>query len=94
MHDIKYGDFECDVKHGLTFIFSASTVAEMGPQLYQVASQLSKVTSSKLRVKVAAGGDPSFPLRVSLRGEQVLGLGKLKSGSNKRCCLLNSFCFT
>ena len=41
-----------------------------------MANQLSKVSSSKLRVKVATGGDPSFPLRVNLRGEQVLGLGK------------------
>ena len=57
-------------------LFLASKVAETGPQLYQVASQLSKVSSSKLRVKVATGGDPSFPLRVNLRGEQVLGLGK------------------
>lgn len=55
--------------------FPASKVAETGPQLYQVARQLSKITSSKLRVKVATGGDPSFPLRVNLRGEQVLGLG-------------------
>ena len=55
--------------------FPASKVAETGPQLYQVAKQLSKITSSKLRVKVATGGDPSFPLRVNLRGEQVLGLG-------------------
>lgn len=31
--------------------------------------------TAKLRVKVATGGDPSFPLRVNLRGEQVLGLG-------------------
>ena len=55
--------------------FPASKVAETGPQLYQVARQLSKIASSKLRVKVATGGDPSFPLRVNLRGEQVLGLG-------------------
>ena len=57
------------------FPFLASKVADMGPQFHQVAKQLSKVSSSKLRVKVATGGDPSFPLRVNLRGEQVLGLG-------------------
>ncbi|XP_028400510.1 probable E3 ubiquitin-protein ligase HECTD4 [Dendronephthya gigantea] len=53
----------------------ASKVADTGPQFHQVAKQLSKVSSAKLRVKVATGGDPSFPLRVILRGEQVLGLG-------------------
>lgn len=60
----------------MIFFDIADKVANTGPQLYQVAKQLSKVPSAKLRVKVATGGDPSFPLRVSLRGEQVLGLGE------------------
>ncbi|XP_048583049.1 probable E3 ubiquitin-protein ligase HECTD4 isoform X2 [Nematostella vectensis] len=44
-------------------------------QFLQAAKGLSSVTSAGLRVKVATGGDPVFPLRVHLRGEQVLGSG-------------------
>ncbi|XP_068681108.1 probable E3 ubiquitin-protein ligase HECTD4 isoform X3 [Montipora foliosa] len=53
----------------------ADKVSSAGPQFSQAASHILNVSSSGLRVKVATGGDPVFPLKVHLRGEQVLGSG-------------------
>ncbi|KAJ7387407.1 putative E3 ubiquitin-protein ligase HTD4 [Desmophyllum pertusum] len=53
----------------------ADKVSSAGPQFCQAARDISALSSSGLRVKVATGGDPVFPLKVQLRGEQVLGSG-------------------
>ena len=59
-------------------MFSADKVSAAGPQFCQAARHISNLPSSGLRVKVATGGDPVFPLKVQLRGEQVLGSGNTK----------------
>ena len=56
-------------------MFSADKVSSAGPQFCQAARHISNLSSNGLRVKVATGGDPVFPLKVQLRGEQVLGSG-------------------
>ena len=58
---------------------SADKVSSAGPQFCQAARGISALPSSGLRVKVATGGDPVFPLKVQLRGEQVLGSGNTAS---------------
>ena len=60
-------------------VFSADKVSSAGPQFCQAARDISALSSSGLRVKVATGGDPVFPLKVQLRGEQVLGSGNTTS---------------
>jgi len=60
-------------------VISADKVSSAGPQFCQAARDISALSSSGLRVKVATGGDPVFPLKVQLRGEQVLGSGKTSS---------------
>ncbi|PFX24720.1 putative E3 ubiquitin-protein ligase HECTD4 [Stylophora pistillata] len=54
---------------------SADKVSSAGPQFCQAAHNITAIPSSGLRVKVATGGDPVFPLKVVLQGEQVLGSG-------------------
>lgn len=59
-----------------TLLFaSVDKVSSAGPQFCQAAHNITAVPSSGLRVKVATGGDPVFPLKVVLQGEQVLGSG-------------------
>ena len=62
-----------------TCLFLADKVSSAGPQFCQAARDISALSSSGLRVKVATGGDPVFPLKVQLRGEQVLGSGNTTS---------------
>jgi len=56
---------------------SADKVSSAGPQFCQAARHVATLSSSGLRVKVATGGDPVFPLKIHLQGEQVLGSGNL-----------------
>jgi E3 ubiquitin-protein ligase HECTD4 len=42
-------------------------------QLVKAAAQLDVVDSSQLRVRIASGGDPLFPLTIRLSGETVQG---------------------
>ena len=59
-----------------TLLFaSVDKVSSAGPQFCLAAHNITAVPSSGLRVKVATGGDPVFPLKVVLQGEQVLGSG-------------------
>ena len=55
--------------------FKADKVSSAGPQFCQAARHILNTSSSGLRVKVATGGDPVFPVKIHLRGEQVLGSG-------------------
>ena len=68
-------------------VISADKVSSAGPQFCQAARDISALSSSGLRVKVATGGDPVFPLKVQLRGEQVLGSGKTSSNKGVFGCL-------
>ena len=59
------------------YLVSADKVSSAGPQFCQAARHIGTLSSSGLRVKVATGGDPVFPLKIHLQGEQVLGSGNL-----------------
>lgn len=59
------------------YLVSADKVSSAGPQFCQAARHIATLSSSGLRVKVATGGDPVFPLKIHLQGEQVLGSGNL-----------------
>ena len=65
-------------------VVSADKVSSAGPQFCQAARNITTIPSSGLRVKVATGGDPVFPLKVVLQGEQVLGSGNTAGNISKR----------
>lgn len=46
-------------------------------QFCQAARQLNDIPSSKLHVKLAAGGDPTFAFNVRYTGEEVHGTSML-----------------
>ena len=57
-------------------------------QFCQAARQLASVPSSKLRVKLAAGGDPTFAFNVRYTGEEVHGTSWRKRQREKMCALV------
>ena len=57
----------------------------LSTQFCQAARQLSTVPSSKLCVKIASGGDPTYAFNVRLTGEEVHGTSK--------CCIYQSVKF-
>lgn len=75
----KEREYITEVLNFTVCVISADKVSSAGPQFCQAARDISALSSSGLRVKVATGGDPVFPLKVHLRGEQVLGSGNTSS---------------
>lgn len=75
----KEREYITEVVNFTVCVISADKVSSAGPQFCQAARDISALSSSGLRVKVATGGDPVFPLKVQLRGEQVLGSGNTSS---------------
>eukprot|EP00045_Choanoeca_perplexa_P018473 m.292787 g.292787 ORF g.292787 m.292787 type:complete len:4258 (-) comp17829_c0_seq1:6294-19067(-) len=49
------------------------TVGTTVPQFYQAARQVEQIDPVDMRVKIASGGDPNFPLIIKLSGERVAG---------------------
>ena len=57
----------------------------------QAAAQLKSTSSSELRAPPASGGDPTFPFKVRLEGEEVLGTsGSFKQFLSQACQELQS----
>ncbi|XP_071946536.1 probable E3 ubiquitin-protein ligase HECTD4 isoform X2 [Antedon mediterranea] len=54
-------------------VLGADTTGCLSTQFCQAARQLSTVPSSKLCVKIASGGDPTYAFNVRLTGEEVHG---------------------
>ena len=55
------------------FVCEGETSDLSNSQFCQALRQLNDIPSSKLRVKLAAGGDPTFAFNVRYTGEEVHG---------------------
>ena len=60
----------------------------------QAARQLSCVPSSKLCVKLASGGDPTYAFNIRFTGEEVHGTSEYRAPPPRKICPFFPLCFS